>query len=52
MAEPGREIRGEVCPSNILKKIHIRWLSMVELEEMDWTGGDVPVVEAFANTYV
>jgi hypothetical protein len=52
MAEPGREIRCEVRQSNILKKIHIRLLSMDELEEMDLAGGDVPVVEAFANTYV
>ena len=48
MAEPGREIRCEVCPSNILKKIHIRWLSMEELGEMDWAGGDVPVVRVLS----
>ncbi len=48
MAESGRAIRGEVCPCNILKNIHIRWLSMEELGEMDWAGGDVPVVRVLS----
>ena len=26
-----------------------RWLSMNELEEMDWAGADVPIVEALIN---